>query len=73
MTNINRAGADADILTSIEDYFLRPFMKFIPLFAVLVLAACAQEGQYPITGEECGPNDPVLTLDAADCGVPALG
>ena len=45
-------------------------MKFIPLLAVLLLANCAQDGRYPISGQECGPNDPVLTLDAADCTVP---
>lgn len=45
-------------------------MKFIPLLAVLLLANCAQEGRYPISGAECGPNDPVLSLDAADCTAP---
>jgi hypothetical protein len=42
-------------------------MKFVPLLVLLFIAGCAQEGYYPISGEECGPNDPVLTLDAADC------
>jgi hypothetical protein len=37
--------------------------------AVLVffLAACEDEAKYPVTGEECGPDDPVRTLDASDC------
>lgn len=48
-------------------------MKFIPLLAILVLANCAPEGRYPLSGEECGPNDPVLSLDAADCTVPTIG
>ncbi|PJI84298.1 hypothetical protein BC777_3840 [Yoonia maricola] len=43
--------------------------RIIPLFAILILAGCATEGTYPISGEECGPDDPVLTLDAADCTV----
>ncbi len=48
-------------------------MRFIPLFALFFIASCAEEGRYPVTGDECGPNDPVLTLDAADCTIPALG
>ncbi len=48
-------------------------MKFIPLFAIVFLASCAAEGRYPLSGEECGPNDPVLTLDAADCVAPVTG
>ena len=48
-------------------------MKFVPLFALLFIASCAAEDRYPISGAECGPNDPVLTLDAADCTVPTMG
>lgn len=48
-------------------------MRFLPLFALLLIASCAEEGRYPLTGEECGPNDPVLTLDANDCAVPNVG
>lgn len=48
-------------------------MKFLPLLAILILASCAQEGRYPVSGDECGPNDPVLTLDTNDCTVPGLG
>ncbi|UWQ23353.1 hypothetical protein K3553_10060 [Leisingera aquaemixtae] len=33
----------------------------------LLLAACTEPGAYPVSGEECGPDDPVLELDAADC------
>jgi hypothetical protein len=38
----------------------------------LVLAGCTEPGHYPVSGEECGPNDPVLELDANDCGVPGI-
>ncbi len=48
-------------------------MKIISLFAMLLLASCAAEGRYPVSGEECAPGDPVLDLDAADCTVPTLG
>ncbi|UWQ82088.1 hypothetical protein [Leisingera caerulea] len=33
----------------------------------LLLAACNEPGTYPVSGEECGPDDPVLELDASDC------
>ncbi|WP_299408918.1 hypothetical protein [uncultured Roseobacter sp.] len=42
------------------------------LTASLALLGCTEPETYPITGEECGPNDPVLELDAADCGTPGL-
>jgi len=48
-------------------------MKFLPLLALLILVNCAPQGRYPVSGEECGPNDPVLTLNAADCTVPIAG
>ncbi len=48
-------------------------MKYIPLLALIFVASCAGENRYPVSGEECGPNDPVLTLDAADCTVPTYG
>jgi len=48
-------------------------MRFIPLFTLIFIASCAAQDRYPVSGEECGPNDPVLTLDAADCTIPTLG
>ncbi len=48
-------------------------MKFVPLIALIFLASCAAQDRYPVSGEECEPGDPVLTLDAADCAVPTLG
>ena len=35
------------------------------------LAGCEDTKQYPLSGEQCGPTDPVLTLDANTC-LPAL-
>ncbi|WP_372573153.1 hypothetical protein [Ruegeria jejuensis] len=43
------------------------------LAALAVLSACTKEGTYPISGEECGPDDPVKTLEGADCYVPPAG
>ena len=38
--------------------------------AVLVSACEKDSDTYPVTGEQCGPVDPVKTLDAADCYIP---
>ena len=46
-------------------------MKYLTLLALVLVVSCAEEGKYPISGEACGPDDPVLTLDAADCTVPS--
>ncbi len=37
-----------------------------------VTAACTDTDTYPITGAECGPEDPVKTIDAANCDVPGI-
>jgi hypothetical protein len=34
---------------------------------LLALAACQTPGTYPVSGEECSPNDPVLGLEAPPC------
>ncbi|WP_299842950.1 hypothetical protein [uncultured Roseovarius sp.] len=43
------------------------------LAAALALSACTDPKTYPISGEECGPEDPVLDVDAsmANC-TPAI-
>lgn len=41
------------------------------LAVALGLSACAEAGRYPVSSDQCGPTDPVKTLDAADCKVPA--
>ncbi len=44
------------------------------LAAAAVLSACEKSTEtYPVTGEQCGPNDPVKKLDADDCFVPPAG
>ncbi|WP_294622277.1 hypothetical protein [uncultured Roseovarius sp.] len=42
------------------------------IFAVsfLLLTACADEEHYPLSGEECNPDDPVRGLDASDFDCP---
>ncbi len=44
------------------------------LVLATVLSGCEKSADtYPVTGEQCGPEDPVKTLDAEDCYVPAAG
>lgn len=40
---------------------------------VLGLAACATPETYPVSGEECNPDDPVQSFEAADCLPPQAG
>ncbi len=42
--------------------------------AVVFLSACEKEADtYPVSGEQCGPQDPVQTLDATDCDILPAG
>ena len=47
---------------------MRRIQKFALVMVALAVAGCA-EGRYPVSGETCGPRDPVKTLDANDCKV----
>ncbi len=51
---------------------MKTLIQTLLLLGVLGLGACTQPDTYPVTGETCGPDDPVLELDAADCGTPGL-
>lgn len=43
----------------------------LALFIVLsVVAGCSDPDHYPISGQACSPEDPVLDLDASDCAPP---
>ena len=44
--------------------------SFLLLAVLSGLAACAPTDTYPVSAEQCGPSDPVKSLDAADCVVP---
>lgn len=42
----------------------------VALFSLtLGIFGCAEPGHYPVSGEECGPNDPVLEMSVPDCGL----
>jgi len=50
-----------------------PFLVLL-VAAAAVLSACEKSAEtYPVTGEQCGPNDPVKELDAEDCFIPPAG
>jgi len=49
-------------------------IRILALCAILAaLAACAAETQYPVSGEECAPGDPVQEIDATFCPPSAPG
>lgn len=44
--------------------------SFALLMTASLLSACERPGTYPITGAECGPNDPVRTMEPINCVPP---
>ncbi|WP_425081768.1 hypothetical protein [Ruegeria arenilitoris] len=51
----------------------KPIVALMMAAAVL-LSACEKDSEtYPVSGEQCGPEDPVKTLDAADCDILPAG
>jgi hypothetical protein len=42
---------------------------FFAIFAAL--AGCTDTDHYPVSGQDCGPNDPVRDMDATNC-IPSL-
>jgi hypothetical protein len=49
---------------------MRRLILIIFPLTLLALSGCTQPDTYPVTGEECGPDDPVRSLDAGDCVTP---
>ena len=50
---------------------LNTYLAALLVASATVLAGCEKQADtYPISGEQCGPEDPVKTLDAADCYIP---
>lgn len=47
------------------------YMKMtLALLALIFVQACEQPKQYPVSGEACGPSDPVQELTIDDCAPP---
>lgn len=44
--------------------------NFLLLIASIALSACTGQGHYPLSGDVCGPTDPVLDMHACDFTVP---
>ena len=51
---------------------MRYIVPLLALLATIFVLGCEQKDQYPVSGEECGPDDPVKSLDVSDCVPPAL-
>ena len=51
---------------------MHPLKLVAALAVALLIAACTDTGTYPVSGEECGPDDPVKSLDARDCLPPSI-
>ncbi len=41
--------------------------NLILVAACVIVVGCSPAEKYPLSGEQCGPKDPVLDLDASDC------
>ncbi len=41
------------------------FKLFSMLLVMVMLSACTEPKTYPISGQECGPDDPVKKMDAS--------
>ncbi|WP_299626093.1 hypothetical protein [uncultured Tateyamaria sp.] len=47
------------------------YPKFaLALLAMILVQACENPERYPVSGEACGPEDPVLDLSVEDCTPP---
>ncbi len=48
---------------------MKPSLLLLALLGAIGLSACAvaEDDTYPVSGEQCGPEDSVQELDAADC------
>jgi hypothetical protein len=51
---------------------MKRFITLAMVGTLLTVSACTDPDEYPISGQECGPNDPVLDLDANNCVMPGF-
>jgi hypothetical protein len=49
-----------------ESAVMKRILRCALAIIVLGISGCA-DGKYPISGEACGPDDPVHKLDSHDC------
>lgn len=48
---------------------MKQLIRIWLLSLTLGVPGCSEPGHYPITGADCGPNDPVQEMSAANCTV----
>ena len=46
---------------------MKYFVVVLSLLGSLFLSACAEDGKYPVSGEECTQSDPVQEMSVPDC------
>ena len=49
---------------------MKPSLILLVLLAAFGLAACVEPETYPLTGEECGPDDPIQEMTGDGCVSP---
>lgn len=49
---------------------MKPIFLLLALFTTFGLAACTEPNTYPLSGEACGPADPILEMTGDDCVSP---
>ena len=49
---------------------MKPMFLLLALFTTFGLAACSDPDTYPLSGEACGPADPVREMSGDDCVSP---
>lgn len=53
---------------------LNKSLAAVLMIAAVFLSACEKSNEtYPVSGEQCGPKDPVQTLNADDCDILPAG
>lgn len=49
---------------------MRHLVIIVLSIPVLLVSGCSDTSHYPVSGEECGPDDPVMDLTASDLVMP---
>lgn len=55
-------------ITIVQDRTMTLLRLVFVVSALFALQACEEPDRYPISGEPCGPEDPVVVAPPGDCG-----
>ena len=72
LINVNPTGGSGIILfvNLPKETTMTKLTSIVILVAFTALASCTDTKHYPVSGDECGPTDPVKEVETLDC-VPA--